>query len=110
MTVLFAGLDRIVAVAQFPASVRSEPQASQVGGGGFITSDQFVALARCESGTDLVADPESRGGYRTGLFGIEAGYDIGYLSRAEQEAWVQRIFDAHGARAWGIGCRGILGG
>ena len=103
MTVLFAGLDRIVAdVAQFPAAVRSEPQASQVGGGGVITSDQFAALNICEAGGE--------NGWRTGRYGLELGYPIGDWSIEQQQAKAQEIYDRAGAHAWGPLCAPILGG
>jgi hypothetical protein len=62
-------------------------------GGGALTQEQFARLAQCESG--------GVNGWRTGLYGIEAGYPIGNLSVAEQQAWVQRIYNQYGPSAWG---------
>lgn len=73
------------------------------GGGGPLSHDQLVALARCESGLNPYAGDPSP--WRTGFWGIEAGYPIGHMSVAEQEAWVQRIWAQHGARAWGCPIR-----
>jgi hypothetical protein len=109
MTVLFAGLDRIVAdVAKFPAA-RPEVPGNQTeadtrppGGGGVITSDQFAALNICEAGGE--------NGWRTGRYGLELGYPIGDWSIEQQQAKVQEIFDRAGAHAWGPLCAPILGG
>lgn len=87
-----------------PASVapRVTPSAPSVNTGGALSYSQLLALANCEgSGVN---------GWRTGYFGIEAGYPIGNLSWDEQVAWVQRIYAQHGASAWGVLCRPILGG
>lgn len=54
-------------------------------------------LATCESGW-----PDTSQTWRTGFFGLEAGYPIGGLSWDEQAAWVQRIIDGGGwPSAWG---------
>lgn len=58
------------------------------------------ALAQCESG--------GVNGWRTGLFGIEAGYPIGDLSYEDQVAWVGRILADHGASAWSCVTNGTV--
>lgn len=50
-------------------------------------------LAACESG--------DTNAWRTGWFGIEAGYPIGGLSWDDQVAWVRRILGETGMSAWG---------
>lgn len=85
----------------------AEPSVLSERSGGSISNDQFVALAMCESGT--VDDGISTGGWRTGLYGIEDGA-AGQMPPLEQRAYVQRIYDQYSASAWGVGCRGILGG
>lgn len=70
---------------------------------GPLSHDQLVALARCESGLNPYAGDPSP--WRTGFWGIEAGYPIGHMSVAEQEAWVQRIWAQHGQAAWGCPIR-----
>jgi hypothetical protein len=86
------------------AETSAAPTSQAVGG---ISQAQLDALATCESGN--VSDPGFVGGYRTGLFGVESGNE-GSKSYAEQVADVNRIFAASGAGAWGVLCRGILGG
>jgi len=114
MTVLFAGLDRIITdVAQFPAAVpvtldrlgtTSGPGPLSDGGGGSFPSDQWLhQLARCESGDPPVSP------WRTGWFGIEAGYAIGSLSWDAQVAWVRRILAGPGPGAWSSYRNGCVG-
>jgi hypothetical protein len=62
-------------------------------GGGSLSYQQLQALSNCESG--------GQNGWRTGYFGIEAGYPIGHMSWDEQAAWANRIYADHGASAWG---------
>jgi hypothetical protein len=100
-----AQIPAAVPLAQPSGSLATPPAAG--GGGGPITNEQFVALARCESGT--VDDGVNTGGWRTGLYGIEDPR-AGQMSPAEQRAYAQDIYNRHGASAWGVGCRGILGG
>lgn len=60
----------------------------------------WTALAVCETGHNPPTNE-----WRTGYFGIEAGYAIGHLTWDEQYAWVQRIYAAYGDRAWGCSPR-----
>jgi hypothetical protein len=60
----------------------------------------FAAISQCESG--------GTNGWRTGYFGIEAGYPIGGMSYAEQLAWARRILAQSGPSAWG--CWAAVGG
>ena len=109
ITEFSAFLDSLRVVIQAPVVAKEQPPRSDpvAGDGGSITNDQFIALARCESGS--VDDGVNTGGWRTGLYGIE-GDGAGSLSPAAQRAWAQDIYNKSGARAWGVLCRGILGG
>lgn len=53
----------------------------------------WEAIANCESG--------NTNGWRTGYYGIEAGYAIGDMSKADQLAWAKRIYASYGDKAWG---------
>jgi hypothetical protein len=93
-----AELAEFVAALQVPtvaperrAGSTSNP-ALQNGGGG-LSDERLRALSQCESG--------GQNGWRTGYFGIEAGYPIGNLSWDEQAAWARRIYAEHGSSAWG---------
>jgi hypothetical protein len=79
--------------------VRDTGSTPAVSGGGGI---DFEGLNQCEA--------SGENGWRTGRYGIEAGYPIGHLSDAEQQAWVQRIYSQYGAGAWGVACQRYLGG
>lgn len=57
------------------------------------TLDQWIKIAVCESG--------NTNGWRTGYFGIEAGYPIGHLTWDEQLAWANDIYAKFGPSAWG---------
>jgi hypothetical protein len=59
----------------------------------FPSEDWFRRISLCESG--------GTNGWRTGYFGIEAGYPIGHLSYEEQLDWAREIFARAGAGAWG---------
>lgn len=63
----------------------------------------FHAISVCETGSDPPTN-----GWRTGLYGIEAGYPIGDMSPADQLAWAKRIFADYGPSAWG--CWATVGG
>jgi len=71
-------------VAAFVESVTPPP---------FPSEDWFWQISLCESG--------GTNGWRTGYFGIEAGYPIGHLSYEEQLAWARDIYARAGAGAWG---------
>lgn len=75
---------------------RGEPDPVRVtssSGYGQPTLDQWIKIAVCESG--------NTNGWRTGYFGIEAGYPIGHLSWDEQLAWANDIYAKFGPSAWG---------
>jgi hypothetical protein len=59
----------------------------------FPSEDWFWEISICESG--------GTNGWRTGYFGIEAGYAIGHMSYEEQLAWAREIYARAGAGAWG---------
>jgi hypothetical protein len=59
----------------------------------FPSEDWFWRISLCESG--------GTNGWRTGYFGIEAGYPIGHLSYEEQLAWARDIYARAGDGAWG---------
>jgi hypothetical protein len=64
-----------------------------------VSQGWLEQLARCESGWPSSGTENT---WRTGYFGLEAGYPIGHLSWGEQAAWVQRIIDGGGwPSAWG---------
>lgn len=60
------------------------------------SDDWFYAIAVCETGTNPPTN-----GWRTGYFGIEAGYAIGNLTWDEQLTWARDIFAKYGTGAWG---------
>lgn len=60
----------------------------------------WTAIAVCETGHNPPTNE-----WRTGYFGIEAGYSVGHLSWDEQYAWVQDIYSKYGDRAWGCAPR-----
>lgn len=78
-------------------AVESTPAPSSSGG---ASQAWWDAISACEGG--------GPGQWRTGYFGIEAGYPIGGLSYAEQLAWAQRILAQYGPSAWG--CWSTVGG
>lgn len=78
------------------------PAARSGGHGGCCSAGQLAALNQCEA--------SGGNGWRTGRYGLEAGYPVGSMSDADQAAWVQRIYDQSGAHAWGPMCAPILGG
>jgi hypothetical protein len=53
----------------------------------------WEAIATCESG--------NTNAWRTGYYGLEAGYPIGHLSKSDQLAWAERIYAQYGDGAWG---------
>lgn len=53
----------------------------------------WSAISVCESG--------DQDGWRTGYYGIEAGYAIGGMSKADQLNWAKGIYANYGDRAWG---------
>jgi hypothetical protein len=59
----------------------------------FPSEDWFWQISLCESG--------GTNGWRTGYFGIEAGYPIGHVSYEEQLAWAREIYARAGDGAWG---------
>jgi hypothetical protein len=59
----------------------------------FPSEEWFWEISICESG--------GTNGWRTGYFGIEAGYAIGHMSYEDQLAWAREIYARAGAGAWG---------
>lgn len=91
--------------AQAAAWAAAQPSVAYAAprGGGTITQDQFAALNECEA--------SGENGWRTGRYGLETGTgDVGQWSLEQQQARAQQIYDDVGAGAWGVSCRGILGG
>jgi hypothetical protein len=70
-------------VAQFVASIPPP----------FPSEAWFREISLCESGGE--------NGWRTGYFGIEAGYPIGHMGYEEQLAWAREIYGRAGDGAWG---------
>jgi hypothetical protein len=59
----------------------------------FPSEAWFQEISQCESG--------GTNGWRTGYFGIEAGYPIGHMGYEEQLAWAREIYARAGDGAWG---------
>lgn len=66
------------------------------------TDDWFYRIAVCETGHDPPTDE-----WRTGYFGIEAGFPVGGLGWDYELAWAKRILASYGPSAWG--CSGRVG-
>lgn len=84
--------------AQRAPQTVSQPFTTQPGNS--ASDAWFAAISQCESG--------GTNGWRTGYFGIEAGYPIGGMGYAEQLAWARQILAQSGPSAWG--CWATVGG
>lgn len=66
------------------------------------SNEWFYRIAVCETGHDPPTDE-----WRTGYFGLEAGFPVGGLGWDYELAWAKRILAASGPGAWG--CSGRVG-